>query len=414
MLISFEVENYGSIFSRQRISFAVSSLKDTQDGIIENSGGGQLLPALLFYGANAAGKSNLLKALGAMTNTVLYSQTKGRPTGRIQSYNPFLLNEDAKQLPTVFELNFLISDVRYNYGFALRDTEVVEEWLFSYPHGAPRKLFERDGMDFSFGRNLKGQNTNIAGLTRGNSLFLSAAAQNGHEQLSQVFDFFDAIQFETSKGVSGVSVIQMTADGPPIDDKVVSFLRDIDTGIVGYRYKDKKTTEKSREFSRELADVVKTYFENVDLKLPGVDNDYKILELEHQGLGGTSKHFSLEMESAGTLRLLSALPKIFNVLKTGGLLIIDELDLSLHTQAAEALLRIFCSRKSNPKGAQLLATTHDTNLLESSCLRRDQIWFVEKDHSGSSVVYPLTDIRTRSSDNIEKGYLESRFGATPL
>ena len=148
--------------------------------------------------------------------------------------------------------------------------------------------------------------------------------------------------------------------------------------------------------------------------MPHAPDVEKVIELEHRGIHGNQSHFPLHLESAGTLRLLSALPKILGVLKKGGLIIVDELDLSLHTQAAEKLLRLFCDKSCNPHGAQILATTHDTNLLESHCLRRDQVWFVSKDQFGATEIYPLTDIKTRSSDNIERGYLQGRFGATPF
>ena len=120
------------------------------------------------------------------------------------------------------------------------------------------------------------------------------------------------------------------------------------------------------------------------------------------------------MESAGTLRLLMVLSLVFRALDDGAPVVIDELDASLHTLASEAVVLLFCSKKTNPKGAQLIATTHDTNLLDSQMLRRDQVWFTEKDAYGATLLFPLTEIRTRSSDNLEKGYLQGRYGAIPV
>ncbi|CAA7626442.1 conserved hypothetical protein [Magnetospirillum sp. UT-4] len=120
------------------------------------------------------------------------------------------------------------------------------------------------------------------------------------------------------------------------------------------------------------------------------------------------------MESDGTRRLLVILQAAFNALDTGGLLIVDELSSSLHTKAAEAILALFCDRATNPKGAQIIATTHDTNLLRSEWLRRDQVWFTEKDEGGATHLYPLSDFRTRPGDNFEKGYLQGRYGAIPF
>lgn len=420
MIISFEVENFRSINHRQEVSVVASSLKDCEDGIIETDAFPErrLLPALLFYGSNAAGKSNLVKALSAMIATVLSSHSKGFPGGNIPTRKPFLLDETAAERPTVFEMNFIIDGVRFNYGFAILEAAVAEEWLYSYPHGTPRRLFEREGMKFTFGRNLKGQNSAISELTRENSLFLSAAAQNRHELLSKVFNFFDAIQIETSLSMSGTAAERRikTEHNMVIDDEVIKFLREINTGITGYRIKDKEIDEEARELTRKLGLAVLPVMKELDEKfeLPDENDVEKVIELEHQGHDGKKTHFPLNLESAGTLRLLSALPKVLGVLKGGGIVIVDELDLSLHTHAAEKLLQLFCNKKYNRRGAQIFATTHDTNLLESECLRRDQIWFVSKDAIGATEVYPLTDIRTRSSDNIEKGYLQGRFGATPL
>ena len=122
----------------------------------------------------------------------------------------------------------------------------------------------------------------------------------------------------------------------------------------------------------------------------------------------------MERESAGTRRLLIVLGLAYQALDGGLTLCVDELDASLHTQASEAVLQLFCSQESNPKGAQLIATTHDANLLKSSVLRRDQIWFTEKDSEGATHLYPLTDIRTRKGDDIRRGYLQGRYGAVPL
>jgi AAA15 family ATPase/GTPase len=420
MIISFEVENFRSIHARQEISFVASSLKDCTDGIIETDAfsEGRLLPALLIYGSNAAGKTNIIKALKAMIETILFSQTKGSPDGKIPTHRPFRLDPSSKEKPTKFEMNFILDGVRFNYGFAILGAEVTEEWLYSYPHGTPRKLFQREKQEFSFSRNLKGRNAAIADLTRANSLYMSAAAQSSHELLSKIFNFFDSIQIETSLSMTGSAAERRIKDEHnwEIDEGVIEYLKDINTGVVGYRTKDREISEEERAISKKIGLAVKSIFEEVDaeFEMHSVDDVEKIIELEHQGIDEFRTHFPIQMESAGTLRLLSALPKVLGVLRTGGLIIFDELDLSLHTLAAEKLLRMFCSKALNPHGAQLLTTTHDTNLMESECLRRDQIWFVDKGNDGASEIYPLTDIHTRPSDNIEKGYLQSRFGATPV
>lgn len=420
MIISFEMENYRSIYERQDISFVASNLKGPEQGLVQTKAlkDERLVPVALVYGPNAAGKTSTIKAIHAMIKTILYSQTRGRPEGAIPTRNPFRLHSEAKSKPTTFECNFIIDEVRYNYGFDLQRDFVEGEWLFSFPHGKPRKLFERNGQEFSFGKYLTGKNVVISELTRKNSLFLSAAAQNGHEILTPVFDFFDSVQVETSLSMSGAAAERRIKDEHhwEISDDVIDFLKKINTGVMGYRVKDKQVSDEEVEITKKLGLAVQSIMKEVDADIE-IDTDRppdKVVELSHRGSDAQDHYFPINLESAGTLRLLSALPKVFGVLQTGGVLVVDELDLSLHTHAAEMLLELFSNPLTNQHGAQLLATTHDTNLLQRKCLRRDQVWFVEKDDIGSTHIYPLTDIQTRLSDDIERGYLQGRFGAVPI
>ena len=248
--------------------------------------------------------------------------------------------------------------------------------------------------------------------------FLSAAAQNGHEELSRIFHFFDSIQIETSLSMSGDRAEMRIKDEHnwKINYEVIEYLKEIRSGISNYRIKERDVSEEERDISKKIGLAIESVFKEQDasFQFHGTDETEKSIELEHCGVEGYRTHFPIHLESAGTLRLLAALPKMLGVLATGKLVIIDELDLSLHTHAAEKLLRLFCSRETNPNGAQVLATTHDTNLLQSECLRRDQVWFAEKNDAGATEVFPLTDISTRKSDDIERGYLQGRFGATPI
>tara|TARA_R110002020_G_scaffold16871_56_gene59753 strand:- start:4434 stop:5072 length:639 start_codon:yes stop_codon:yes gene_type:complete len=200
-----------------------------------------------------------------------------------------------------------------------------------------------------------------------------------------------------------------------IDEDVIDFLKKINTGIVGFQVKKRQIPQEALDISKKLDVAVRSIFgdKESDFRITSSMDIDKIIELQHEGGRGKRAYLPIEMESSGTLRLMSALPKIFGALINGGIVAIDELDLSLHTQAAEALLELFCSSETNVKGAQLIASTHDTNLLQASFLRRDQVWFVEKNQSGETELYPLTDIKTRTTDNIERGYLQGRFGAVP-
>jgi hypothetical protein len=262
-------------------------------------------------------------------------------------------------------------------------------------------------MEFTFGRGLKGRNQTISALTRPNSLFLSAAAQNGHEELTRVVGFFRGIV----AGETADHDIAKAISDRAADRRIVEFLKVAGTGVVAYRIRDiHRETEKNPLVTRLLS-VIEDELKDAGLNLPA---DRKELQLAHTGSDGQPVFFNLDEESAGTRRLLRVLVPAFKALDTGGLVVIDELDASLHTKACELVLALFSSPATNPKGGQLLLTTHDTHLLYSAHLRRDQVWLTEKDGTGATSLYPLTDFRTRKTDNLERGYLQGRFGAVPF
>lgn len=408
MLLRFGVENHLSIRCFQELSFVASSLKDPEEGLIPcpTAPSGSVLPATVIYGANASGKSNVMDAVRIMKDMVLRSHTRGEPGGGVPR-QPFRLDPACAGEPSRFEIDFVLDGVRHHYGLEASNDAFVSEWLYAFPKSHRRMLFEREGSEFHFGRSLKGRTGVIKDLTRPNSLYLSAAAQNGHEQLSRVFEYFRVI-------INGISISGEVAPlrlaDKKLDSRVVEFLGKIGTGVVGYRHKEKEIPEEIRAIQQEIATILKGSM-GIDIPTDAMET---AIELAHRDRNGNDVYFDLDLESAGTRRLLIVLDLVFRTLDRGTSLFIDELDASLHTQAAEEVLRMFCLPETNPKGAQLVATTHDTNLMHSPVLRRDQLWFIEKDRTGATRLYPLTDIRTRKGDNIEKGYLQGRFGAVPF
>ncbi len=407
MLLRFGVSNHLSIRDYQELSLAASSLKERQEELIDCAAApsGSVLPAVVIYGANASGKSNLIDAISTMRGMVLHSQTHWEADGGVPRH-PFRLDDDGPRSPSRFDIDFLIDGVRHHYGFEASDTAFESEWLYAFPKSHRQTLFERTGDEFRFGRRLKGQNKVIAGLTRPNSLFVSAAAQNGHEQLSEVFSYFRSIRGDRNTAANEEEVSKRFT-GKELDGRVIDFLGKIDTGIIDYRLGESELSEKDLGISRELFTLL--------AKQTGEEPPkWATIELAHRGRSDAPFYLDMERESAGTRRLLVVLALAFHALDEGAPLFIDELDASLHTQAAEAVLKLFCSRETNPKGAQLIATTHDTNLLASHLLRRDEVWFTQKETDGATRLYPLTDIRTRRGDNIEKGYLQGRYGGVPF
>ena len=414
MLLQFGVSNRLSMRDRQELSLTASSLKDPTEGLIDcpSVPSGSVLPAALIYGANASGKSNLVDSIRVMREMVLSSHRKGEPGGGVPLRRPFALDPANSLSPTRFDIDFVMDGVRHHYGFEASDEAFLSEWLYAFPKGHRRMLFEREGSAFRFGRALGGQNKTIAALVRPNSLYVSAAAQNRHEQLSGVFAYFRSIHGVGGTSFPGTAASSYFVHDEP-DDRVTAFLAKVGTGIIDCRRRETQLPEDIRAFQREVAAVAQRV-PSVPVSFD-VDTDDKEVAIEfgHGGHDGSPVFLSLDRESAGTRRLLVVLDFVFRALDEGVPICVDELDASLHTHSSEAVLALFCSRDTNPKGAQLIATTHDSELMRSGVLRRDQVWFTDKDTAGGTRLYPLTDIRTRSGDDFAKGYLQGRYGAVP-
>ncbi len=420
MLLRFAVENHRSICERQELSFAASTLKDRDGGLLPCDAvkSHAVVPAAVIYGANASGKTNLVDAVETMRRLVLWSHIKAPPRGGVSRHN-FVLDPDCFEKPSCFEIDFVLEGVRYHYGFEATDKAFTSEWLYESPRAHSRKLFERQEQNFQFGRGLKGQNQIIARLTRPNSLFLSAAAQNDHELLSRVYGYFENLIFTGANSDPHDGMATLFGNGMLVfedgdqDSRIVNFLNLIDTGVCEYQKLVTFVSQRSGAVFEEIMGEDCTH-----LPIPGeFDTDDTHVKVElgfaHLGKDGKKVYFTLDDLSSGTRRLLVILGRVFRAIDEGVPIFIDELDLSLHTAAGEAVLRLFCSQETNPNGAQLLATTHDTNLMRSDILRRDQLWFAEKSKEGSTEIYPLTDFRTRKEDNIELGYRQGRYGAVP-
>lgn len=412
MLIRFGVANHRSIRDNQELSMVASSLRDIEDGLtpVQGMSATRLIPAAVIYGANASGKSNIVKALEYARFLIEFSHSHGKPGGGVRR-QPFKLDTSATKLPTSFDFDLAVSGIRYHYGFSADDAAFKAEWLYAFPTGRQQLLFEREGQSFTFGRALKGRNRVIADLTRDNSLFFSAAIQNGHEQLSNIWKTIESWEFDENAHPSGRDIINYFEDISP-DPRIASFLERIGTGVTGVSLERRELDEEKKA----LAIKFQNFIEEIAPSVKGLNTTQHetMIITTHKASDGGYVSFSPDDESDGTRRLLALLSSVFRALDHGSLLVVDELNSSLHTLAAEAIVTLFCDRRSNPNGAQLICTTHDTNLLRSSALRRDQIWFTEKDNSGSTHIYPLSDFKTRASDNFEKGYLQGRYGAIPF
>lgn len=417
MLIQFSVQNHRSLRDEHSLSLTAANLGNDDERLIRTTAlTERLLPAVALYGANASGKTNVLHALAFMRNAVLHSYRHWEPEGGVP-VEPFALSS-LRTAPSEYEVDVIVDGTRLRYGFVCTSERIEEEWLFAWPNGHKQSWFEREGEEYHFGRHFPGDNEAIKKLTRPNSLFLAAAAQNNHARLLTLFRWFRTTQIDLRRprpmGLSNAWMVwggdSLAGARPQLSlfgeeptgtgrESILELLRWADTGIT-----DVRVEESERESvvpGRPLRQRPRILFRHKTAE----DND-----------GGT--WLPLEVESSGTVILIELAPRLTRVLTTGGVFCIDELEASLHPMLALALLGLFQDPVRNKGGAQLIFTTHDTNLLGNTLgeapLRRDQIWFTEKDEAGATKLYPLTDFHPRKNENLERGYLQGRYGAIPF
>ncbi len=409
MLLEFRVQNHRSLREEQALSFEPSKGASIQREVSPAA-----LSVLAIYGANASGKSNVLAALGYMQHAVTYSHRMWEPEEGVPR-DPFAWSDSRRT--SLYEATFLINGVRYQYGFVADDERFKEEWLFAWPKGRKQTWFTRDDDKFEFGEHLKGENKVVQQVTRPNALFLSAAVQHSHEQLQPIYHWF--------RRIVGVNVLRRGqgrfVGGAPSEHWLRRLLSSrTDTGQLSLLSDDEETTLDMFRRLLKAADVGIT-----DLKLvedsesddPVRARSRSRVLMKHKS-DNKDAWLPLEEESNGTRTLVHFAPPILQTLRRGGLLFVDELEASLHPLLAAHIVKQFSNLETNPNNAQLLFTTHDTNLLGatlgSPLLTRDQVWLTEKNSEGATCLYALADYKPRNAENLERGYLQGRYGAIPF
>jgi predicted ATPase len=433
MLISFSVENYRSFADEQTLS--IEAVKDdAHPEHVVDCGRFSLLKTAAIYGANASGKSNLLKAFKFMVGFVKMSATKMTLGDPIKGAEGFRLDQTRAGLPSSFDIRMLLNDTEYQYGFSATKERVHDEWLYVTRKGtrATNPLFR--SLDTATGKTdwkLRGELSgarDITEKTRDNGLFLSRAAEMNVDCVKELFSWF-MWQFRyLNLALPSHSLIIQTVRRMEGDDefraRVENLVHDADFGIDGL------STE-----SELLAKALKERFQPL---LPGMSEEFvgrykRVLERVTSGdplrrfrvqtlhrLPGSDEivEFSLKSdESNGTQRFFGIVGAILGALDAGTLLVVDELDCSMHPHLTYKLVEMFQSAEANPKGAQLIFATHDTNLMTPSLFRRDEIWLTEKTSNGGTDLFSLTEIesekRPRKEEPFEKHYLAGHYGGIP-
>lgn len=393
MLIQFSVGNFLSFKEQSTLSLVASALKDIQilaEDVIFNIGETDLalLKSATIYGANASGKSNFIKALDFFKWYVINS-SKDIQAGERVNVESFRLSSSTAEEPSYFEAIFCNTEYQYRYGFEADENMVHSEWLYQKANKKRAKeveLFYRDEDCFNIhSKFIIGKELINKQMVRTNALLLSVAAQ-----------FNDAVAVEIVKWLNDTTIISGSNEKNIWD-------------LATLRLDDLKMKQRIVDFSR-YADLG---IENIEK----VNNAIISMHTQYDDEGNEVKLINFPFkknESEGTIKYFSLAYPIIDALDNGKRLIIDEFDSKMHPLLTCRIIALFNSKKTNPKNAQLIFTTHDTNLLSASIFRRDQIWFTQKDRFGATELYSLAEYKVRNDASFEKDYLSGKYGAIPI
>lgn len=417
MLLEFSVGNYLSFKSKTTLSLMATAIKEHVDTNIFSTERYSLLKGAVVYGANASGKSNLIRAMSTMRRLVLRSFEQS--SADELDITPFLLSTETENSPSLFEAVFVIDNIRYRYGFEVDDRNIHSEWLFEAQRQAEKPLFirERDGIEvmtkaFPEGKNLEER-------TRDNALFLAVVDQfNGRtaKKIMKWFNNFITISGLSHEGYKGVTFGML--EDKNTQQVLLDFYKRLDLG-----FDDIAITKKLFDPKELPGDMPEALVKQLVTDLEGafridIKTIHQKYDIQNKAIGAVEFDMRSQ-ESAGTNKLFNISGPVFDVLNDGGALVVDELDSSLHPLLTLAITRLFHSKEFNRNNAQLIFTTHDTNLLYYGKYRRDQIYFVEKDKYGASETYSLVEYKEdgktiRKDRSFEKDYIEGRYGAIPF
>jgi hypothetical protein len=416
MLIQFSVENFRSFRDQVTWDFQKKGRGEMSDHFFRVDDRWQLLKTTVVYGPNASGKSNLLLAFRAFEFMVLHSAGNG-PDDKLEPYEPFRLNPQKVGAPSRMSIVFLIEGIRYQYEMIFNDHQILREQLDYFPHGVKALLFSRQsGEPIKFGDSYEGGRKTIEQLLLPNQLFLSKAAENNARSVLPVYLFFrnrimvfPFLDMFREQSLSRLYARRL-AESPDsaFSKRFNALICAMDTGV-------RKVEVEEIDWSRRsLPDV----FSDKQKKQFQEEFKYDIKTLhpvfqDGKEIGET--HFDIKDESRGTQSLFVMAGILLDALEEGRVLVVDEFEKNLHPEITTYLVNLFHQPRLNPHNAQLIFATHDITQLSDQQFRRDQVWFVEKNETGASELFRLSDIKgIRSNTPIDKWYASGRLGATPL
>ena len=416
MLVEFTVGNYRSFKDPVTFSMVASRLVSEDKRLDENTicempDGLRLLTSATIYGANASGKSNLIFALDTMQRLLYLSPRQLQATGGIP-VQPFRLSTETVNQPSLFEIVFIAAGTQYRYGFEADRERVHREWLYHVPKSREALLFQREGDQVKLGRAFK-EGRGLAEKTRPNALFLAVLSQFHGGTTHAITNWF--LDTEIISGLDDQWPRNLTLSrwhDPEGFAQITAFMKSLDLSI-----EDMRLDIDPQKVARLKAEFPEMTGKEDGSLGPGT---YRVRTIHpvYDTVGQQSDPVVFDLdrdESEGTQKLFALSGHLLDALASGTVLIADELDSRLHPHITRRLVEMFNSRETNPRGAQLIFTTQDTNLLDRQLLRRDQIWFTEKDRQGATHLYSLAEFQGVRNDAIyEKDYIKGRYGAIPF
>ena len=416
MLIQFSVKNFKSFKEKQVFSMEAGAGDENIENIINIKGTNEnVLKSTALYGANASGKTNLISALSVAILMVRLSNNR-QPGEKLMQIEPFAFDDKTVNEPSEFEFIFYTNNNKYIYGFKADKNRIYEEYLYQYFSAKPTRIFERNGENYEFLQADKAKLEAIKNQNLENKLFLSTATTWNYDKTKEPYLWF-AQKIDSFQGGIELSVDSLEAYDNDKNEELKKFtlrlLEEADIVI-----KDYNVEIEEAEMDRNTL----MHLQGFKLPVPGVlpkQKSLKSITMTHEVINDKDeiKVYNLNYfnESSGTRILFSMAPILKSVFERGKIIIIDEIERSLHPSLVEMIIKFFHSSKINKGNAQLIFNTHDTNLLSLDLFRRDQIWFAEKDpKKGATELYPLDDFSVRKTENIQKGYLNGRYGAIPF
>ena len=417
MLIEFSVANFRSFKDRATLSMEAGPddwLEETHVARVDQR---RLVRTAAIYGANAGGKSNFLAAMATFRDFVKNS-SKSLQLGDRIPVMPFRLHAESERAPSHFEAVFLHNGTRYRYGFEATPEAITSEWLFSQRDSIRETtLFTREGAQIEMGEAFR-EGRPVEKLTRPNALFLSVVAQFNGEIAGSIVGWMN--QFRNISGIHDQATLGFTLmllsdpkSAPDYASRILSLVKQADLGIENLHRRELPPDKMASVIPPGIPEAIRTQLLNsTGTGAFTVSTSHRKFGPDGAPIGNVEFDFESE-ESAGTQKFIALTGPFLHTLNEGSILFVDELEARLHPLLTKALVDLF-NGPANRKNAQLIYATHDEGLLDSKRARRDQIWFVEKDHFGASRLYCLDEFKgVRKEAKFSKEYLLGQFGGVP-